>query len=101
MDATGVYINTRAPSTPYINTLDTFASTLVATLLSYLIPGGYEAFNLFRLDQGSSSSSTTSSSGDDAGEYENLLSLHNKNRCMHNADPLTWDSDIYNTAKVW
>ena len=38
--------------------------------------------------------------GDDAGEYANLLSLHNKNRCMHNAGPLVWDTEIYKTAEV-
>ncbi|CAM9721826.1 unnamed protein product [Ascophyllum nodosum] len=59
--------------------------------------GGYEAFNLYRMDDAEPDVSI----GDDAGEYANLLSLHNKNRCMHNAGPLVWDTEIYKTAEQY
>lgn len=91
-------------------------------------PGGYNAFSLFRflvtgdnftpspiVDTATTMSSTvpehyppppeprSEDDGDSGGslvDFMDLLSIHNVIRCMHNARPLMWDSDMAATAQV-
>eukprot|EP00904_Undaria_pinnatifida_P006959 jgi/Undpi1/3393/HiC_scaffold_15.g06766.m1 len=39
--------------------------------------------------------------GGDAGDYEELLAIHNRKRCMHGASPLQWDSTIQKVAQAY
>eukprot|EP00904_Undaria_pinnatifida_P006964 jgi/Undpi1/3398/HiC_scaffold_15.g06771.m1 len=39
--------------------------------------------------------------GGDAGDYKELLAIHNRKRCMHGANPLEWDSTIQKAAQVY